>query len=108
MSRTRKPLIAGVLNVVLPGLGLLYIGHKKGALVNFALVNTALVIFTVFFADPTIIEHVHWLFLGLAEGFIHNYQQRWRQPIKQFVSDFDSHIGQVRDRKSGIRWYALT
>lgn len=74
MSRTRKPLIAGILNFVLPGLGLLYIGHRKGAIINFAMVNVTLIVFTVFLGDPTVIEHVHWLFLGLAAlsaGYAH-------------------------------------
>ena len=74
MSHTRKPLIAGILSFVIPGLGLLYIGHKTGALINFALVNLTLIVFTVFLADPTLIEHVHWLFLGLgalSAGYAH-------------------------------------
>ena len=74
MSRTKKPLIAGILNFILPGLGLLYIGHKKGALINFVLVNVILVLVTFVFADPQIVEHVHWVFLGLAAlsaGYAH-------------------------------------
>lgn len=74
MYRDKKPLIAGILNFTLPGLGLLYLGYKKAAIINFALVNVTLIAFTVGFADPTLIEHVHYLFLGLAAlsaGYAH-------------------------------------
>ena len=72
MSTKKRPLIAGVLNFVVPGLGLLYLGFKKAALINFSLVNVVLVVCSL--ADPKLLEHVHYLFLGLAAlsaGYAH-------------------------------------
>lgn len=74
MANEKRPLTAGILSFILPGLGLLYLGYTKAALINFALVNMALIVFTVFFADPTIVEYVHYLFLGfaaLSAGYAH-------------------------------------
>ena len=74
MSTAKRPFTAGVLSLLVPGLGLLYLGRKKAALINFALVNITLVFFIVVLRDPQIIEHVHWLFLGLAAmsaGYAH-------------------------------------
>jgi hypothetical protein len=91
MSKDKRPLIAGVLSFVLPGLGLLYVGYKRAAMMNFVLVNIALVVFTVFLGDPSMIEHVHWLFLGLAAlsaGYAHGVaaskyraDSDWKRPI---------------------------
>lgn len=74
MLRNKSPLIAGILNFIVPGSGLLYIGRKRDALINFLLVNVTLLILTVVVAEPTLMEHVHWLFLGLAAlsaGYAH-------------------------------------
>lgn len=74
MSKDRRPLIAGTLNFIIPGLGLLYLGCKRAALVNFVLVNALLLIFTFGLNDPTLIEHVHYVFLALAAlsaGYAH-------------------------------------
>jgi len=82
MHHDRTPLIAGTLNFIVPGAGLLYLGYFKAALINFLLVNAALLIFTFGFGDPTLFEHVHYLFLGLAalsagyaHGVAHSDQQ---------------------------------
>ena len=74
MSTAKRPFTAGLLSLLVPGLGLLYLGRKKAALINFALVNITLVFFIAVLRDPQIIEHVHWLFLGLAAmsaGYAH-------------------------------------
>ena len=92
MYHDKKALTAGILNFILPGLGLLYLGYRRAAAINFALVNVILIVFTVGFADPTLIEHVHYLFLGLAAlsaGYAHGVAvskhrtdgaRRFRQP----------------------------
>lgn len=70
----KRPFTAGVLSLFLPGLGLLYLGHKKAALINFVLVNATLILLTFFWAEPQLIEHIHYLFLGLAAlsaGYAH-------------------------------------
>lgn len=62
----KSPFTAGVLSLFLPGLGLLYLGYKKAALLNFVLVNVTLIAFVVLWGDPQLIERIHYLFLGLA------------------------------------------
>jgi len=73
MSSHKRPFTAGMLSLFLPGLGLLYLGYKKAALINFALVNIVILLAFVW-AEPQLIEHVHYLFLGLAAlsaGYAH-------------------------------------
>ena len=72
--KSTTPWIAGVLNFVVPGLGLLCVGERKSAAVNFLLVNLCLLFAVTILADPVIVEHIHWLFLGLAAmsaGYAH-------------------------------------
>ena len=74
MSKVKSPLVAAILSFILPGSGLLYVGYWKAALINFALVNAALLFCVFGFGDPTLIEHIHYLFLGLAAlsaGYAH-------------------------------------
>ena len=74
MTGYKRPFTAGALNFLVPGLGLLYLGFKKGALINFALVSMAMLIGTIGIGDPQIMEHVHYLFLSLAAlsaGYAH-------------------------------------
>lgn len=83
MSTTKRPFTAGVLSLVVPGMGLLYLGYKKAALVNFVLVNILLIAFTVLWGDPQLLEHVHYLFLGLAAlsaGYAHGVATSKLQP----------------------------
>ncbi len=70
----RRPLTAGVLSLLVPGLGLLYLGEKRAALINFLLVNVALILLVVCWADPQVIEYVHYPLLGaavLSAGYAH-------------------------------------
>ena len=74
MSRNRRPLIAGTLSFLLPGLGLLYIGHRAGALINFTLATLVIVVINFFLSDPTLREHIHWTLLAIAAcsaGYAH-------------------------------------
>ena len=73
MFTKKRPLTAGLLNFLFPGLGLLYLGCKRAALFNFALVNAVLLL-CMAFGDDTLLEHVHYVFLGLAAlsaGYAH-------------------------------------
>lgn len=72
MLRDRRPLAAGILSLMLPGLGLFYLGYRRAAILNFLLVNAAILM--MLWMDPHVVEHVHYLFLGLAAlsaGYAH-------------------------------------
>ena len=74
MHHDRRPFIAGLLNFLVPGTGLLYLGYRRAALINFGLVNLILVVLTFVWTSPAIIEHIHYVFLGLAAlsaGYAH-------------------------------------
>lgn len=62
----KHPFTAGLLSFLLPGLGLLYLGQKKSALINFLLVNAVLFFVIVVWANPQLIEYIHYVFLSLA------------------------------------------
>ena len=71
---TKKPWLAGVLSVVLPGAGLVYLGKWLPGLVNFALVQALLMILIFAFGDAQVVEHIHYVFLAAAAasgGYAH-------------------------------------
>lgn len=62
--------LAVVLNCLLPGLGLAYLGRWTWALVNFLLVQL-LVVGCVWIGgkyEPSIVEHIHWVVMVLMVG----------------------------------------
>lgn len=70
----RRALFAGILSFLLPGLGLWYLGFRKAAVINFSVVVGALILLAGVLAEPTLVEHVHYLFLGfaaLSAGYAH-------------------------------------
>lgn len=93
MSNDKSPFRAGVLSLFLPGLGLLYLGLKRAALINFALVNIAMILLVVVWGEPTLVEHVHYLFLGfaaLSAGYAHGVAAS-KLRKEQDVSNGTSH-----------------
>ncbi len=65
-GRGKRWLAVG-LNVLLPGLGLLYLARWRWALANFLVVQ-GIVAACFLVAEPTILEHIHWVFLILMVG----------------------------------------
>ena len=66
--------LAAALNFVFPGAGLAYLGRWKMAFTNLALVQGVLLVLCVGYREPTLMEHIHYVFLGLAgasAGFAH-------------------------------------
>ncbi len=61
----RWPAVA--MNVLLPGLGLAYLGKWRFAAANFIVV-TLIVAVCFLIPEPTIVEHIHWVFLILLVG----------------------------------------
>ena len=57
--------LAVVLNCLLPGLGLAYLGRWTWALANFLIVQ--LIVVGCMY-EPTIVEHIHWVLLVLMVG----------------------------------------
>lgn len=76
---THSPTTAFVLSLLLPGLGLLYLSRKKAGLLNFLLVNAVLLVVVLAFG---MLEHIHYVFLGLAAmsaGYAHYVARTVRQ-----------------------------
>lgn len=74
MGSYKSPFTAGALSLVVPGLGLLYLGYRKAALINFVLGNFVLGFVMLVWREPQLIEHAHYLFLGIAvvsAGYAH-------------------------------------
>lgn len=81
-SKKKRPTVAAILNFVFPGLGLLYLGWARAALVNFLVVNGILLVCVVF-GDAQLIDHVHYVFLGLAAlsaGYAHGVAASTMRP----------------------------
>ena len=60
-------ILATILNGLVPGLGLAYLGRWAFAAANFIIATTVLVGCFVG-QNPTIMEHIHWVFLILIVG----------------------------------------
>ena len=74
MVHLDRPFRAALLSFLLPGLGLLYLGYRWSAVGNFLLVNLVVFFATIVYADPKLMEHIHYVFLGLAAlsaGYAH-------------------------------------
>ena len=69
-----KPWLAFLLSFILPGAGLVYLRKWKQGIANFVVVHA--ILFFLFFGvgEPTLVEHIHYVFLGLAAasgGYAH-------------------------------------
>ena len=62
----KKPWLAFVLSLFIPGAGLAYLGKWLFAVLNFALVQAVLLGIVVTEPDRIIIEHIHYVVLGFA------------------------------------------
>lgn len=58
---------AMMLNAFFPGLGLLYLGHRKFAFWN-AFVGYTLLVTLLIWNEPKIMEHIHWFVMVVVVG----------------------------------------
>ena len=72
--QNKRPRLALFLSLILPGAGLAYLGRWRAALANFLLVHAVLFSIVFGFAESNLMEHIHYVFLGLAgasAGYAH-------------------------------------
>lgn len=62
----KSPRIAAVLNFLIPGAGMLYIGHQRLAVANFLVAVAVPWIWLSLVVDG--VENVHYVILGIAAG----------------------------------------
>lgn len=77
MNRS-NPWLAFVLNFALPGVGLMYLGQWKRGILNLVLVQATICFLFFGFAEPTLVEQIHYVFLALAAasgGYAHGVSQ---------------------------------
>lgn len=58
-----------MLNAIFPGVGLLYLGHRKHAFWN-ALIAYTLLLGLVIWSEPKIMEHIHWFIMIVVVGSV--------------------------------------
>jgi hypothetical protein len=63
----KKPWLAFVFSLLIPGAGLAYLGKWKWALLNFVLVQVPILLI-VLKPIPSLNEHIHYILLALAAG----------------------------------------
>ena len=64
----KKPWVAFLLSLLLPGSGLAYLGKWLWAILNFAIVQAVLLSVVLWGSDKPMLEHFHYIMLGLAAG----------------------------------------
>jgi hypothetical protein len=63
----KRPWLAFVFSLLIPGAGLAYLGKWKWALLNFVLVQVPILLI-VLKPIPSLSEHIHYILLALAAG----------------------------------------
>ena len=60
-----KPWLAFLLSFILPGAGLVYLKKWKHGIANFVVVIAIPLFLVLAVGEPTLVEHIHYVFLGL-------------------------------------------
>ena len=73
-----RPWMAFVLNFVVPGAGLVYLGRWWQGIANAVLVLGILLALFFGYGESALVEHIHWVFLALmaaSGGYAHGVAQ---------------------------------